>query len=99
MNIRGFVLALTVIGAALGAGRDTGAAAQDAVIQPDPGQDVTPFLVSAAQEPALSRAAEIKLLRQRVKYVFVLFQENRSYDSYFASFPGGRGLFAQPSAR
>ncbi len=30
-----------------------------------------------------------------MKYVFVLFQENRSYDSYFGSFPGGRGLFAQ----
>ncbi|MGH7210651.1 MAG: alkaline phosphatase family protein, partial [Acetobacteraceae bacterium] len=44
-------------------------------------------------EPALLAA-----LRARVKYVFILFQENRSFDSYFAAFPGARGLYSQPSA-
>src|SRR5208283_5874321 len=47
----------------------------------------------------LSEAREIALLRQHVKYVFVIFQENRSFDSYFGTFPGANGLFSQtPSA-
>lgn len=38
----------------------------------------------------------LSLLRQKVKYVFVLYQENRSFDSYFGTFPGASGLFSQP---
>jgi phospholipase C len=40
----------------------------------------------------------IRLLRQRVKYVFVFYQENRSFDSYFGTFPGAEGLFSHPAA-
>jgi len=40
----------------------------------------------------------VSLLRRHVKYVFVLFQENRSFDSYFGSFPGADGLFAKNGA-
>ncbi|MEJ2008237.1 MAG: alkaline phosphatase family protein, partial [Acidobacteriota bacterium] len=35
-----------------------------------------------------------RLLRQKIKYVFVLYQENRSFDSYFGTFPGAEGLFS-----
>ncbi len=38
-------------------------------------------------------------LRKQVKYVFVLYQENRSFDSYFGTFPGADGLFSQPSEK
>jgi phospholipase C len=62
--------------------------------QPNPTADEVPYLT--AQGAALSTAETIALLRQHVKYVFVLFQENRSFDSYFGSFPGARGLFSQP---
>ena len=41
----------------------------------------------------LSREAKLKLLREKVKYVFVLFQENRSFDFYFGSYPGADGLY------
>lgn len=41
--------------------------------------------------------AMIAALRQRVKYVFVLYQENRSFDSYFGTFPGADGIFSQPA--
>jgi phospholipase C len=41
------------------------------------------------------RADLIRLLRQRVKYVFVFYQENRSFDSYFGTFPGADGLFTR----
>lgn len=37
---------------------------------------------------------KLALLRQKVKYVFVLFQENRSFDFYFGTYPGVNGLFA-----
>ena len=45
----------------------------------------------------LSHQQKLALLRNRVKYVFVLFQENRSFDFYFGTYPGARGLFSQPS--
>ncbi len=37
---------------------------------------------------------KVGLLRQKVKYVFVLFQENRSFEHYFGTYPGANGLFA-----
>ena len=39
------------------------------------------------------------LLHQRIKYVFVFYQENRSFDSYFGTFPGAEGLFSHPAAQ
>jgi phospholipase C len=40
----------------------------------------------------LSVREKIELLRQKVRYVFVLFQENRSFDHYFGTYPGANGL-------
>ncbi len=54
---------------------------------------------SAAQRrlaAPLSHARLVALLRKHVKYVFVIYQENRSFDSYFGTFPGARGLYSQP---
>lgn len=48
----------------------------------------------AAQSPA----ALIANLRAHVKHVFVIYQENRSFDSYFGTFPGADNL-ASPAAR
>ncbi len=39
----------------------------------------------------------IKQLRRHVKYLFVLYQENRSFDSYFGTFPGANGLYSRPA--
>ncbi len=47
-----------------------------------------------ANQGSLSVQDKIALLRQKVKYVFVLFQENRSFDHYFGTYPGANGLFA-----
>ncbi len=47
-------------------------------------------------EPAISHEEKLRLIRSRVKYVFVLFQENRSFDFYFGSYPGADGLYAGP---
>lgn len=46
-----------------------------------------------------STAATIALLQKRVKHVFVIYQENRSFDSYFGTFPGAEGLFSHPAAQ
>jgi|SRR5271165_1631214 len=44
--------------------------------------------------PALDR--KIAILRQKVKYVFVIFHENESFDHYFGTYPGANGLFEAP---
>jgi len=50
--------------------------------------------IAAAREPKLSRAQIVGLLRRKIKYVFVLYQENRSFDSYFGTFPNAEGIFS-----
>lgn len=72
------------------------AAAQPVVSQPNPSDAVRPWLGDPATEPALAPDALLAALRAHVKHVFILFQENRSFDSYFGSFPGARNLFSQP---
>ena len=62
--------------------------------QPDFNQDTAPFYSDPAAEPRLSNEETIELLRRRVRYVFVLFQENRSFDHYFGTFRGANGLFS-----
>jgi phospholipase C len=39
---------------------------------------------------------KIELLRKKVKYVFVIFHENESFDHYFGTYPGANGLFEAP---
>src|ERR1700749_548313 len=46
--------------------------------------------------PQLSLADKVALLRKKVKYVFVIFHENESFDHYFGTFPGANGLFRAP---
>lgn len=65
-------------------------------IQPDP--EVAHYAVPAAREPKLSREREVALLHKKIRYIFVIYQENRSFDSYFGTFPGADGLFSQPAA-
>ncbi len=62
--------------------------------QPDPNQDVAPFYSDPAADLRLPNEELVELLRRRVKYVFVLFQENRSFDHYFGTFRGANGLFS-----
>jgi phospholipase C len=59
------------------------------------------LLSVASSPPAISGASSAQdsftsLLRRDIKYVFILYQENRSFDSYFGTFPGADGLYSQP---
>lgn len=54
----------------------------------------TQYASNPAAQGGLTLKQKITLLRQKVKYVFVLFQENRSFDAYFGTYPGVNGYFA-----
>ncbi len=67
--------------------------------QPDPGPAIAPYIVDPAADPQMDRNELIRQLRQKIKYVFVIFNENHSFDNEFGAFPGANGLFsdgAQP---
>jgi len=69
--------------------------AQTVTLQPFPTPDVVAFgQNNPTQDPVLSEIEMIKLLQQKIKYVFVIFQENRSFDHYFGTLPGANGLYA-----
>jgi phospholipase C len=60
-------------------------------------QAIKQYEIPSAKESELPPVQLAALLRQKIKYVFVLYQENRSFDSYFGTFPGADGLFSRPS--
>jgi phospholipase C len=68
-----------------------------------PAQAVTPARPQA--QPGHGQhlsARQMKLLaelKSKVKYVFVFYQENRSFDSMFGTFPGANGIYSQPSSQ
>ena len=70
--------------------------AQQAIVtaQPKPAADIAPYFVNPASERAMPRDQVIALLRKKVKYVFVVFNENHSFDNEFGTFPGANGLYA-----
>jgi phospholipase C len=57
-------------------------------------QSVAKRANSRIRNPELAPAQIARLIRQKIKYVFVIYQENRSFDSYFGTFPGADGLFS-----
>lgn len=72
---------------------------QTVTIAPRSSAAVQARVIAPAQEAKLTDAQKLALLRQKVKYVFVLFQENRSFDFYFGTYPGADGLFSQPESK
>jgi len=58
-------------------------------------QAIHQYQIAAGQEPHLSPKQMTQLLRKKIKYVFVLYQENRSFDSYFGTYPGADGIFSR----
>jgi phospholipase C len=69
----------------------------DLTIAPRSSALVNAQVIDPATEPVLSQQEKMQLIRSRIKYVFVLFQENRSFDFYFGSYPGADGIYAGPS--
>jgi hypothetical protein len=67
-------------------------------IAPRSSDEVASYTRRVEDSPYLSHERKLDLIRKRIKYVFVLFQENRSFDFYFGTYPGARGLFSQPAS-
>ncbi len=61
-----------------------------------PAQDaeVARYFSDPATAAALPRAQMIALLRAHIRYVFVIFNENESFDHEYGTFPGANGLFS-----
>src|SRR5579863_3278010 len=60
----------------------------------------TAFIAVAAltaQNPAPTGGPTLDAVRSRIKHVFVIFQENHSFDNYFGTYPGAENL-ASPLA-
>jgi phospholipase C len=93
------VLAAVSMVQPMGASRAFAQSATGPVVtaQPAPNADVAPYVRDPAGQPLLSEAQMTELVRAHVKYVFVLFQENRSFDHYFGTFRGADGLFSDGS--
>ena len=68
-------------------------------IAPPSSPAVQAYTIPLSQEVTLTDAQKLALIKQNIKYVFVLFQENRSFDFYFGTYPGANGLFSQPAAQ
>ena len=88
--------ALLATTALSGLARAQTAPAPTVIAQPLP-SEASPYAAyfrDPASDPAMTREQLVAALRQHVRYVFVLFQENRSFDHYFGSFPGANGLFS-----
>lgn len=71
------------------------AAQQNPAIQIAPRSSVavSHYVLSRRSAPELTQEQKLALVRKKIKYVFVLFQENRSFDFYFGTYPGADGLY------
>ena len=63
--------------------------------QPNLNSTVAPYAMDpSSTDPVLSNNQMINLIRQKVKYVFVIFNENESFDHEYGTFPGVNGLYS-----
>ena len=67
-------------------------------LAPKSSDAVSQRMLRVEDAPQLSHEQKLALLQKKIKYVFVLFQENRSFDFYFGSYPGAHNLYSQPPA-
>ena len=58
------------------------------------GPDILRYFSDPAKERRLRRDDLVKLLREKVKYVFIIFNENHSFDNEYGTFPGVNGLYS-----
>jgi phospholipase C len=97
---RVLTLLIAVFGLGVGLGSAQKMAASttpDVTIAPESSAVVNARVIDATSEPEISAQEKLQLIRRHIKYVFVLFQENRSFDFYFGSYPGADGLYAGPN--
>lgn len=62
--------------------------------QPNIGPDIARYFNDPTTEPKISRKELVKLLKKRINYIFVIFNENHSFDNEYGTFPGVNGLYS-----
>ena len=62
--------------------------------QPNVPSGMAQYFIDPAREPQMSRDTLVKLLRQHIRYVFILFNENHSFDNEYGTFPGVNGIYS-----
>jgi phospholipase C len=62
--------------------------------QPNLNSTVSPYAIPTSADPVLSNDQMKELIRQKIKYVFVIFNENNSFDHQFGTFPGVNGIYS-----
>ena len=62
--------------------------------QPNLNSTVSRYAISPDKDPPLSNDQMAALVRNKIKYVFVIFNENESFDHEFGTFPGVNGLYS-----
>lgn len=87
------------LGYAQSANATPAATANLITLAPKSSAEVQSKMVSLEKEASLTQAQKLLLLQKHIKYVFVLFQENRSFDFYFGTYPGAHGLYSQPASQ
>jgi phospholipase C len=92
-------MAIAVAGLVQPVTRATAQTADPMTVAPPSSDVVKQYTLDLAGEPVLSHADKLALFKQNVKYVFVLFQENRSFDFHLGTFPGAQGLFSQSAGQ
>ncbi len=62
--------------------------------QPDAGPDIQRYFNDPSRGPQLSKNKITQLLREKIKYVFIIFNENNSFDHEYGTFPGVNGIYS-----
>ena len=62
--------------------------------QPDVKPDLARYFNDPSHDPNLPKSQMIKLLQDKIKYVFIIFNENHSFDNEFGTFPGVNGIYS-----
>jgi phospholipase C len=67
---------------------------KDVTAQPSVPIEMAPYYVAPADDPGIPPEQMTELLRRKIKYVFVIFNENHSFDNEFGTFPGVNGIYS-----
>jgi phospholipase C len=92
--VASYVLAFVAPAAAAAQPSDTPPGRPSVTAQPDVPSSLAPYFNDPKTEPRLPPREMARLLQEKIKYVFVIFNENHSFDNEYGTFPGVDGLYS-----
>ena len=58
----------------------------------NPGSAISPTPIAQVASPVPTAFETLASARQKIKHIVIIMQENRSFDSYFGTYPGANGF-------